>query len=528
MNRFCIIFIVFFVSLFAGTSIFAESFLIPEISDEEVLFYQVRYHNKKPEERSIAAKRRYWEDTQAFRIETKWVGQGMARHVECRRNENLFGGGTGQWVFAFAPGTNLTLESFIHAVTFPTGRLFHREAYSLQESSLAYPEPLFHPASLGYVFRSLEFTEGKTFSFWLWNSPLLISKMQVKIEGKETVDLPIGPRECWKLVMKSSPDNHKGMAGFVIKRFLPEYYFWVLADKSHALARSEVPLKLSEEGAMRIQELCFIQSDEYPEGMGKKPVTTPSVNLPEIDSGEPFKMPLILGEKRQNINVRLKKPVKDINALHISRQIPFLESATRIDVHSRAINDGEKLWLDYYYTAELRNKNIRKTHIRFLPGSSLRMKDVTVICTTPSGKIVQDEYIQLDDPDSGFPDDLVHPLATALAYQGMTLVKGGSRRFSMLIPPNRTMEMKIKIKGVEEVSLNNGTKVRCYRFVMNPVLAKTMGVFGKIVQPFVPDFTWWLSEKEPHSFIRYRGSIGGISSGKRLVEILEVEDVKVQ
>ncbi len=514
------------IILFLCSSTFAQDFPAPDLPEGETLFYKVRCLGKfsDPKNRSIPEARLFWEIEQMFQVETRWVGEGENRHIVSNRTGVLFGGGTSNWTYEFEPGSSLTLHRLEHTVNFPSGKLFHKEAYNLSEPNLKYPKPLFNLLNLDVTLRGLEFIPGRSYTFWHWSTPLTrIMKMEARIIGKEVLELPIGRRECWKIQTIFCPENFKGLGllGYFLKYIVPKSTFWMLADESHALARSEIRLPSAfGKVVVWVRELSFMRTAENPKGIGEKPEIISSSSFPAMSSDQPFHIPKLSMEEKYRLNVTLDEPVSDESSLHLFQQFVYLESAASIENISRIVKEGDKSWLDFNYITQLRNGNTCNTHIRFLPGEKLQMKDMTIKAMTPSGKVVREEYICLNDPEFGFPPDLLQPYAARLAYQSMDLTPGNSRNFHMLVGiPGGMLKMKITVKEIETLTLNNKDKVNCYRLEMEPILSEFLGIIGKLVQPFVPKYTWWLTEDPPHLFARFRGPIGsGVNIGKTVTE----------
>ncbi|MCP4683132.1 MAG: hypothetical protein GY864_12420 [Desulfobacterales bacterium] len=519
------------VILITCSSAVAQQFPIPDLPEGEVLTYQVSYTGKfaDPETRMVMESREFWEQEQVVQEQTSWVGEGKNRHLVNHRTGSLFGGGTDKWTIEFTPGSNLMLDRVEHKVNFPTGKLFHREAHRFRDASLEYPEPIFHTSALNFVFRGLTFAPEQTYIFWHWKTwPTVITEKEVKVVGKEILELPIGRRECWKVEVVTCPETFKGMGifGFIARRLSHKSTYWMLVDEPHIMARSEIPKTTSTaKTTIRVQELCQIRSDEDPQGIGQVPEIKPPVPFPVFPSTQPFDIPTLCKDDSYRMNVYVDQPVDSFTSLHTLRQFTFLEAANDVHRSTRFVKEEGTTCLEYNYTYVQRNKNTCSTRVRYLPGKAMQMKDITITGTTPSGVIVRDEYICLDDPTFQFPPDLLHRYAAGVAYQNMDLIPGDSREFNMLVgAPGFMLKMRVDVNDIEILSLNDKDDVRCYRLEMVPILSEILGLFGKVLQPFVPKFTWWVTEEKPHTWVRYRGPVGSnVSLGKSLTETFDIE-----
>jgi hypothetical protein len=54
-----------------------------------------------------------------------------------------------------------------------------------------------------------------------------------------------------------------------------------------------------------------------------------------------------------------------------------------------------------------------------------------------------------------------------------------------------------------------------------------VGALGKLIQPIVPRYTWWLEAEGSHSQVRYRGPLGQVNVINAPVEVHELMKTKV-
>ncbi len=524
MIRHCFIHIVILLVLAPAPSL---AFKVPDVPDGEVRIYRV-YHSD-PEldtqpQTGMQALTRQW-SPQWFRVELDRAGEGEDGRMVYRRSEILFNGSSSEWTFEFAPGRELALDRFERKVTSPQGGLLFREAYMLRDPALEYPGTMFHAWVLEFAFRGLELSPGKSHKLWVWASPLLMYEMELKVVARETIELPIGARDCFKLEMATTPANYTGVSGAIMHRLAPTYTFWMLADRPHCLARQEGPVGLVEgiRPPKQIQELAFLASAENPEGIGTKPRTRPPVPTPEIVSGPPFRMPFLPQSERRRFRVRFETPVKDLSGLPFNQQLMYRESATGIEKLARRTGEGENSGIEYIRTEKLHNDCTAVTRFRFRPGGLLKLEDITRTHTSPSGAVVRDEYYSIDDPFFNYPANLCHPFTMELAYRGMELVEGNSREFHLWLGPGITLKMLTRVDGIEELSLDDGTGISCYRLEMFPDIEEYVGAVGRLIQPIVPRYTWWLEQAGTHPQVRYRGPLGQVNMINAPVEVHEIE-----
>ena len=140
--------------------------------------------------------------------------------------------------------------------------------------------------------------------------------------------------------------------------------------------------------------------------------------------------------------------------------------------------------------------------------------------------MVRDEYFLVADPFFNNPQNLCHPFTLELAYRGMDLEVGNSRHFHLWMGRGATIKMVTRVEGLETLNLEDGSSVQCHRLEMSPDLVEYVGVMGKLIQPIVPHYTWWLKEEKPHSQVRYRGPLGQINVIGAPVEVHDLLERK--
>jgi hypothetical protein len=504
MNRFLV-----YLIILIGTQAQASSLTVPDLEEGESRIYRTYYSDPDydPRDQSGSQILMQREAPQWYQVETEWAGEGDKRHVVYKRSELLFSGATGKWTFEFAPGRELALDRFEHTVTTPGGTTLFREINRMREPTLGYPDTLFQAFSLGFALRGMDMAEGRVQKLWLWVSPLIIYEMEIEVVGKEVIQLEIGERECWKLEMRTSPDNFPGATGLIMQRVTPVINFWMIDDESRVMARYEGSVGLVEGlGSTKlINDLCFYRSAKYPDGIGKKPAARPPTPAPTLTSGPPFKTPELSGEDLHQYKVYTEKPITDLKTLPLNQQLMYLEAANFTEKRLFWVGEGPDRRLRFTRNGTLNNKCYCRTEFNFAPGEHLLLKNMKRVYTAPSDVVVRDEYVVFDDPFLNHPQDLCHPWTIEIAYRSMDHTPGVSRNFNLWMGPGMILKMKTEVGDLETMTLYDGRKVE-----------------GLIIQPIVPRYTWWIEEKGHHSLIRYRGPLGQVSFLGAPVEVHDI------
>lgn len=467
------------------------------------------------------------ESPRIFRVESSWQGEGDRRRLVYRRSETLFNGGSGRWTFEFMPGDHLVLGRFEHTLSSPGGKLLRRENFSLRDPAFGYPDHLLHPNVMEFAFRGLPLRAGQSYRFSVFLNPLIIYEMEVKVVGREPLDTLLGRRECWKLEMVSSSANYQGLSGMLLQRLSPTYTFWLLDQGSHPLVRYEGPLGIVEgvKPMKQVHELAYLRSAEFPEGIGREPLAAAPTPRPADAADPPFATPS-LPEEWRSFRVYFETPIRDLEKLPLNQRLLYRETANRIETDLRWIGEPGRRQPEYTRTEDLNSRCRSVARFRFLPGDRLQLQEMTRTVANPAGETVREEYFDFEDPLFGYPADLCHPYTLELAYRSLDLKPGLTRDFHLWLGATASLKMTARVAGLETLTLNDGRKVACYRVEMVPDLVEYVGALGKLIQPIVPRYTWWLDAAGSHSQVRYRGPLGQINVINAPVEVHDLLERK--
>ena len=314
-----------------------------------------------------------------------------------------------------------------------------------------------------------------------------------------------------------------------MQRLSPSYTFWLLAEGSHPLVRYEGPLGIVEgvKPMKQVHELAFIRSAEYPEGLGQEPKLAAAKPRPApLEEDPPFLVPALPDEWR-SFNVYFETPMRDLEQQPLNQRLLYLETANRIETTSRWVGEGSEQHLEYTRVEHLNNHCLSLVRFRYLAGKNFQLQDLTRTAKNEAGEPVREEYFNFEDPLFHYPRDLCHPYTLELAFRGLPLEPGYSRNFRLWLGATATLKMTVQVAGRENLRLPDGREFPCFRLEMIPDLVEYVGVMGKLIQPIVPRYTWWLSAEDSHSQVRYRGPLGQINVLNAPVEVHDLMERKL-
>ena len=183
-----------------------------------------------------------------------------ARTILFTRNEQLTNGNRSQWQFILDAHDHLAIRSFNKKITVPDGAVAREEYVNFRASGLLYPENMMQIYVLEFALRGIDFNEGYADSFPVYLTSVNIINMDIKVTGKENVEVPAGKFLCWRVEMKPRLEDWVGrVAANILRTFTPTYIFWFCIDEGHPLVKYQGTLGAI--GApVQVQELVSIRS----------------------------------------------------------------------------------------------------------------------------------------------------------------------------------------------------------------------------------------------------------------------------
>jgi len=139
-------------------------------------------------------------------------------------------------------GEHLMPVSFRASDSNPAGRTIRAMHANFDDEALSYPDDTYPIFSAMTAIRGLDFSPGARKAVHLWIAPTEIYRIWLEVEEKETIKVPAGTFECYRVELKPDIRSIMPIGDFLaslIQPFIPTYHFWYSAERSHPLVRFE-------------------------------------------------------------------------------------------------------------------------------------------------------------------------------------------------------------------------------------------------------------------------------------------------
>ena len=151
--------------------------------------------------------------------------------------------------------------------------------------------------------------------------------------------------------------------------------------------------------------------------------------------------------------------------------------------------------------------------------------------STRSGQQVAGSWTNYRNPMNNYPQKLCHIYTLAYFLQTLDLHPGARYDLYLQLALDATpWHMFVLVTGKETVSVPAG-KFDCYKLKLEPDYKAILGKWSwaaRVLEPFVPDFFFWLEEAPPHALVRFEGKFGPVGAAPtqahELVEVKPVEE----
>lgn len=224
----------------------AENFKMPRMPEREIRVTEIHYEGKKidPDTASLSQKLLWLGSPKRLESDFYWVGTGADRHPEFIMVERLNNKNTVTNTYKFKPGKHLVIATYERIEKSPNGRQLRREFYNIAHPDNNYSEDLMHSYTLELAFRGLPLDKpGSKHEYNIWLPPGMIIPMVAKVRGKETLDTPMGKRECYKVEIAPNMSKFLGpILGRLVQPLIPKYRFWFDVNGTHPILRYIGPL----------------------------------------------------------------------------------------------------------------------------------------------------------------------------------------------------------------------------------------------------------------------------------------------
>lgn len=137
-------------------------------------------------------------------------------------------------------GTSLKEFSFDFVRKSPDGKLLEKKSIRFDNPSWQYPEDLYSVHVLPMVLRAMISNNIHETNFYLRLSAKSIIRMNLKVSGKEKIQVPSGKYDCIKITMQpdiQSVVNMPKSVSFLIKPFVSDHEFWFSKKAPYPLVK---------------------------------------------------------------------------------------------------------------------------------------------------------------------------------------------------------------------------------------------------------------------------------------------------
>lgn len=237
--------------------------------------------------------------------------------------------------------------------------------------------------------------------------------------------------------------------------------------------------------------------------------------------GNVYKVPAMPDAEVRKLRVHYEDPKFNdayFAARPMNQRVLHDEAAATIETVVKYKGEGANRQIIYTRNETLHNRALSTWEFTFAPGDNLILNTIEHRMKTPAGKQIRHEYFDLRDPTFHYPLDTYHAYVLEVFFRILPLKVGYKNQFHFWLSPKALMRMMIEVEKTEIVKTSAGD-IECYVLQMTPNLEDFLGKPGRIIQAFVPKFTFWPAVKGTHPMIKYRGPLGEVNLGSAPIEI---------
>ena len=147
----------------------------------------------------------------------------------------------------------------------PAGRTIREMQARFDDEALDYPADTYPVFAAWTAIRGLHFRKGHRAAVHIWLTPTEIYRIRLTVEEKETVNVPAGAFECYRVELEPDVRSILPVGDFLaslIQPFIPTYHFWYSTEPSHPLIRFEGSLG----GAGAVNTTVELKAIDWGEG----------------------------------------------------------------------------------------------------------------------------------------------------------------------------------------------------------------------------------------------------------------------
>ena len=223
---------------------FAGDLKAPEIPDGEIRVFKSYYATKRdqPDMKNLLMQALLPFTPENYTGEIRWEGEGEKRQIIYERDAKLINGATARLTFNFDTSPDFRLRDFRNIIHAPDGTKLRDSYYDFTEPSLKYPDRTFSIYVGNMLIRSVDLAVGVRIPWNVWLSPTAVYPFRFTVVGEETITVPAGTFECYKIEGHLVPEGLTDITGIILSKALGKYYFWVEKGGSHGFVRLRWPL----------------------------------------------------------------------------------------------------------------------------------------------------------------------------------------------------------------------------------------------------------------------------------------------
>jgi hypothetical protein len=182
---------------------------------------------------------------------------------------------------------------------------------------------------------------------------------------------------------------------------------------------------------------------------------------------------------------------------------------------------------NYYEIREdvtlVNNQNVATTTLIEI-GEYLKPISYHRLRRSPQGEPIERWEFHFDNPSWNYSEDTYSMSAVSLVFR--SFIEQGSKEssFHLWLSDQSVVRMRLKRMNKEQIKIALG-EFPCVKIRMVADVQSVMPV-GKIlallIQPFMPEFHFWIWEEKPYTVLRAEGALGPPGSPQMLMEVLEL------
>jgi len=162
---------------------------------------------------------------------------------------------------------------------------------------------------------------------------------------------------------------------------------------------------------------------------------------------------------------------------------------------------------DYYeIKEEMRLFNEQQVETMSLIEIAETLKPVSykLIRKSPEGDVIERWEVRFDVPSWDYPEDTYCTPAVSLAFRSLISHNMKETSFHLWQNDLTVVRMTLKVMGKDQITIPPGD-FSCYKIKMEPDVKSVIpvgSILAALLQPFMPELYFWVSEKEPHPVLR--------------------------